>query len=149
MSPTLIWRHKRENRKKCSLRGLETRKDFYFVSYPNPIPLNLKTYLVLDVQAPLLTEKDTNYSILLLDGTWRYTSLMKKNLPSSIEKRSLPSHFVTAYPRKQEDCPDPKRGLASIEALFLAFWILGKNAEGLLDNYFWKDLFLERNNLKL
>ncbi len=146
--PTLIWRHKKENRKKCSLKGLEERKDFCFVTYPNPFLFSLKNYLILDVQAPCLSEEDKDSSLLLLDGTWRYVSLMKKKLPLSIKRRSLPSHFVTAYPRRQQDCPNPNQGLASIEALFLAFQILGKNPEGLLDHYLWKELFLQRNNLK-
>ena len=145
-APTLIWRHKKENKKKCSLRGLENRDDFCFISYPNPLP-SLENYLVLDVEAPLLTEKDKNSSLLLLDGTWRYASCMKKKLPPSVKRRSLPSHFVTAYPRRQEDCPLPSQGLASIEALFLAFYLLGKDPKSLLDNYFWKDLFLEKNKL--
>ena len=62
-------------------------------------------------------------------------------------KRSLPGHFVTAYPRKQEDCPDPERGLASVEALYIAHQILGHDTEGLLEHYHWKEKFLEKNFL--
>jgi pre-rRNA-processing protein TSR3 len=59
--------------------------------------------------------------------------------------RSLPDMFVTAYPRRQCDCPDQLRGLASVEALYVAYFITGRNTDGLLDNYHWKELFLEKN----
>jgi pre-rRNA-processing protein TSR3 len=38
--------------------------------------------------------------------------------------------------------------LASIEAIYIAYWILGRDVTGLLDNYHWKDLFLQKNNWK-
>jgi pre-rRNA-processing protein TSR3 len=58
--------------------------------------------------------------------------------------RSLPSHYKTAYPRRQLDCPDPERGLASIEALYAAYSILGRSTDGLLDRYHWKEEFLSQ-----
>jgi pre-rRNA-processing protein TSR3 len=61
--------------------------------------------------------------------------------------RSLPKEFQTAYPRRQNDCPDPKRGLASIEAIFIAYLKMGRKTDGLLDNYYWKESFLTCNRL--
>ena len=145
-SPTLIWRHARENLKKCSLKGLETREDLCFVKYPKPLVFNPNDYLVLEVGAPVLSEKDQGKNLLLLDGTWSYAAKMRKKLPL-MEARSLPSHFVTAYPRKQTGCLEPEKGLATVEALFLAYYLMGKNPEGLLAHYYWKDLFLEKNQL--
>jgi pre-rRNA-processing protein TSR3 len=86
----------------------------------------------------------------LIDATWRYAKAMEKVICSQVqvEKRSLPRHFQTAYPRKQTDCPDPASGLASIEALFLAFHLLKKDPSNLLDHYYWKDLFLKKNDLR-
>lgn len=62
-----------------------------------------------------------------------------------METRSLPTHFKTAYPRRQEDCPNPEAGLASIEALYITYYILGRSTEILLDNYYWKKEFIGLN----
>lgn len=145
--PTVIWRHRRENLEKCSLRGLETREDFLFYTYPiDPLPC-LENYFMLDFDAPLLSSADRDLGIFLIDGTWSYAGKMANQLSCFPIKRSLPTHFVTAYPRKQTNCPEPKRGLASIEALFVAYTLLERATEGLLDHFRWKDLFLERNRL--
>ena len=141
---TLILRHRRENLKKCSLRGLENRSDISFFTYPkHPLP-DLSNYLLLRVGAPELTREDADKGLLLIDGTWRLAAIMEKP-HLHLSARSLPSDFITAYPRRQTDCEDPNKGLASIEALFLAHLILGKSTEGLLDHYHWKEAFLQLN----
>lgn len=142
---TLILRHRRENLKKCSLRGLESRSDIQFFTYPSdPLP-SLKNYLLLAIDAPMLSQEDRELGILLIDGTWNHAAKMISSLPKNIPSRSLPPNLITAYPRKQTGCIDPHRGLASIEALFAAYCILGKNLEGLLEGYYWKDLFIQKN----
>jgi pre-rRNA-processing protein TSR3 len=145
--PTIILRHRKENLKKCSLRGLESRSDMRFFTYPkDPLPC-LSNYFLLSFEGPLLTKADQDLGVFLIDGTWRYASLMERQIPEprSFQTRSLPSHFQTAYPRRQEDCLAPSRGLASIEALFLTYSILGRSTEGLLDTYYWKEEFLRKN----
>lgn len=144
---TIILRHKRENLKKCSLRGLETREDFQFFSYPDPVLPDLTGYLLLSMEGKPLSTEDSAKGLLILDGTWRYAEKMFQNVPAiqALETRSLPAGFRTAYPRKQEDCAEPERGLASIEAIFLAYHLLGRSTEGLLDGYHWKTQFLEKN----
>jgi len=145
---TLIIRHRRENLKKCSLRGLEGKEGYAFLTYPkDPMPNDLSSYFVLALGAPVLSEEDKDLALLLIDGTWRLASRIQKMLPAPFIARSLPMGYLTAYPRRQEDCSDPTQGLASIEALYLAHKILGRPLEGLLDNYHWRDLFLERNRL--
>ncbi len=147
--PTIIIRHKKENLKKCSLRGLEQRDDCIFYTYPLKVALpSLESTLVLALDAEPLTAADAGKSLLLIDATWRFSEKMLKNLPPPFLKRSLPPFFRTAYPRKQTDCIDPDRGLASIEALFLAYTILGRDTRGLLDNYHWKEQFLMINDAK-
>lgn len=144
---TLIIRHRRENLRKCSLTGLETRPDLTFFTYPqDSLPL-IPNLLVLKIGAPLLNEKDADRPLLLIDATWRLAQTIEKKLPSELEARSLPTHFRTAYPRKQTDCPDPETGLASIEALFIAHLLLGRSTDGLLDRYYWKNSFLKLNRL--
>jgi len=139
--PTLIFRHNRENLKKCSLRGLENRPDMIFLTYPKNKISDLSGYCVLTLDGPPLTKADAHLGLFLIDGTWRHAATMAKSLPSPYIKRSLPS-YRTAYPRRQPDCPDPDQGLASVEALYLAYLTLGRDAEGILDHYYWKDLFL-------
>jgi pre-rRNA-processing protein TSR3 len=147
--PTIILRHRKENLKKCSLRGLEKRPDFIFFTYPQNILPPLDGYILLTLGAPLLSEKESQCGLCLVDATWRYAALMLKNTPllGACIPRSLPSHLRTVYPRRQEDCPDPQAGLASLEALYAAYTILGRNTEGLLDNYHWKEQFLHSNPL--
>jgi len=148
--PTIIIRHCKENLKKCSLRGLESRSDFRFFTYPQfPIALpDLNGYILLTIDAPPLTEADKDAGLLLLDGTWRYAAKMErfivKEAPLLI-RRSLPPHYRTAYPRVQNDCADPERGLSSIEAIYLCYKILGRDTNGLLDTYHWKEQFLQKN----
>ncbi len=141
--PTLILRHRKENLKKCSLRGLKEREGFHFYSYPLTESLpDLAHYVILSIEGPLLAETDAKYGLLLIDGTWRHAAKMQKILPSSLKRRSLPCHFRTAYPRRQEDCSDPIRGLASIEALYIAYQVLQRDTSELLDHYYWKEPFL-------
>ncbi len=149
MNPIIIiLRHKKENKKKCSLRGLESLLGFQFYSYPIKDEFDLDNYFMLHMEGPLLTPGDHNKGLFLIDGTWRYVEIMEKQVRATvhIEKRSLPKGFVTAYPRKQTGCPDPEVGLASIEALYIACKILGRDADHLLDHYYWKEDFLKLND---
>ena len=143
---TIILRHRKENLKKCSLRGIEAREDCKFFIYPTQSLPDLSSHVLLTLDAPCLSLKDTNYGLFLIDATWRYAQTIFKNLPQPHRfiARSLPSHFQTAYPRKQDDCSDPQRGLASIEALFLAYYILGRDPKGILDFYYCKKLFIKK-----
>jgi pre-rRNA-processing protein TSR3 len=145
--PTIILRHRRENLKKCSLRGLETRSDCLFFTYPQQDLPDLSHYFLLALDAPILSPDDCEKGIFLIDGTWRYAESMERQLqkPHLFMKRSLPAGFLTTYPRRQEDCPEPSRGLASVEALFLAYSLLGRKSDGLLDQYYWGTDFLKKN----
>lgn len=147
--PTIIIRHRLENLKKCSLRGLENRIDCLFLKYPYDELPDLTETVILAIDAPLLTIADAPKGLLLIDATWRYAAKIIKSVPSKyqVNYRSLPAHYKTAYPRRQDDCPDPERGLSSIEALYLSYLILKRPTDGLLDNYYWKEQFFEINQL--
>lgn len=147
---TYILRHARENLRKCSLKGLEARSDMRFFTYPKDVLPSLENYVLLVVEdAPLLSTEDAAHGVLLLDSTWHYLDKMLKYISNdqNLQKRTLPGHFRTAYPRRQEGCIDPARGLSSIEALFIAYQILGRESEGLLDRYYWKKDFLKINQI--
>lgn len=148
--PTVVWRHRKENLKKCSLRGLEPRADFRFFTYPVDTLPDLEGYILLEVNAPPLTPADRNCGLLLVDATWRYAELMLRQLQHKtpyLISRSLPAHFQTTYPRRQTACPNPETGLASVEALYAAYVILGRDPSGLLDHYHWGSAFLAKNIL--
>lgn len=144
---TVILRHRRENLKKCSLTGLETRTDLKFYTYPIDILPDCSRHLLLKVGAPPLTLADCDRDLFLIDGTWRLAQIMEKQLPWKLEARSLPSGYKTAYPRRQNDCPDPESGLSSLEALYIAHRLLCRSTENLLDRYHWKEIFIRTNDL--
>lgn len=146
--PTIILRHRKERLAKCSLRGLEERDDLHFFKFPNESPGDLSGYVILGLDGEPLSPADASVGLCLVDGTWRYAQRMLNHLirnQSGLAYRTLPRGFHTAYPRRQSHCPEPEAGLASVEALFIAFHILGKSTTGLLDNYHWRDEFLELN----
>lgn len=150
--PTIVIRHRKENLKKCSLRGLEKREDFLFFRYPLQELLPTMDYTLLTVDSSEeLSEADKNRGLLILDATWRLAQIMEKNIPAlaGLKKRHLPQNILTAYPRRQNDCPNPSQGLASLEAIVCAYSLLGRPIGGLLDEYHWKDSFLEKNGLFL
>lgn len=148
---TILLRHIKENRKKCSLTPLEGHSDLLFFKYPRQLeslPISEQTPVaVLTVGAPLLS-RSSSLPLLLVDGTWRYANSMIQSLVrrfgNSLSMVSLPP-ASTAYPRYQTLCSDPEAGLASVEALFLAHLWTGRRTQGLLDDYYWADLFLKKN----
>lgn len=149
--PTKIFRHRRETLKKCSLRGIESRSDMLFYPYPLKRIPDVDGYIVLTLDAPLLTREDRKRGLLLLDATWSHAEKMLhavQAMPGLIY-RSLPKDLRTAYPRYQTACSDPDRGLASIEALFAAYTLLERDTAGLLDRYYWKDQFIDLNRSAL
>jgi pre-rRNA-processing protein TSR3 len=142
---TIIVRHPKENPKKCSVLPLKGRADISFVHYPVKTPLSLEGYIRLAAEGPALSIDDRNSGILLLDGSWRWADAMTKTF-AHVPSRSL-SGYQTAYPRFSKLGTDPDNGLASIEALYLAYHILGRPADGLLDHYHWAAEFLRINSL--
>lgn len=144
---TIIYRHKKENKKKCTLQPLIYKDSFDFINYPSSNLPPLNNYCVLSLDGPVLTKDDSHLGIVLIDGTWKYAEKMFNFVMQGqdLPKRSLPSHYQTAYPRKQTSCTDPMRGLASIEALYIAYFILNRPYNKLLDAYHWKELFLTLN----
>ncbi len=63
---------------------------------------------------------------------------------ADVPVRSLPA-WKTAYPRTSKLFEDPGQGLATIEAIYAAYKILGREAESLLSEYRWAEEFRELN----
>jgi pre-rRNA-processing protein TSR3 len=143
---TLVIYHPRERRAKCTAVPLTGRQDVTFRRYRlEPLP-DLTEYFRLgfsDSPAARLTPADASRGLLILDGTWRLVQRMERDL-TQVPVRSLP-HLETAYPRVSKLSADPPGGLATVEAIFVAYLILGRSLEGLLDHYRWSDEFLQKN----
>jgi pre-rRNA-processing protein TSR3 len=142
---TIIVRHPKENPKKCSVLPLKGRPDLRFEHYPVKSPLALEGYIRLAAEGPPLSAMDRDSGILLLDGSWRWAGAMTQAF-EEVPPRSLQG-YLTAYPRASKLGTDPSNGLASIEALFLAYHILGRPTVGLLDYYRWAEEFLRLNEV--
>ena len=143
--PTVIVRHSHENPRKCSILPLRGRPDLVFLTYPVKEPPPLGGYLRLAADGPELSAADVDRGVLLLDGSWRWAESMNKAF-LVVPPRSLHG-WQTAYPRVSKRGTDPDNGLASVEALFAAYHILGRPTEGLLDHYRWAEEFLRLNGL--
>ena len=140
--PTVIVVHPRERRRKCTIRELRQRERFVFCNFPR-MPYVLEGYLRLGFGGPLLNEADASSGLLILDGTWRHVQSMERMF-ADIPVRSLPP-LRTAYPRTSKVMADPQDGLATIEALYAAYRLLGRETTGLLDHYYWAEEFLAKN----
>jgi pre-rRNA-processing protein TSR3 len=141
--PTIIVRHRRENPRKCSVLPLRGRKDLNFLNYPVAERPSLEDYVRLAADGPELSMADVESGVLLLDGSWRWASSMTRDF-ADVPPRSLRG-WRTAYPRTSKLGTDPDNGLASVEALYIAYHILGRSTAGLLDHYRWADEFLAVN----
>lgn len=139
---SVIIRHPKEKRSKCSLTPLEGRKDCQFYWARPGFEFDATGYIVLAMNAPVLSEADAGAPVLLLDSTWRLLPKLKACLRGEPIYRSLPAGIQTAYPRVSKIDEDPMGGLASVEALYLAWALLGEKDASLLDSYHWKNEFL-------
>jgi len=144
--PTVIVRHTHENPRKCSVLPLRGRPDLIFLNYPVRQRPDLSGYIRLAAEGPELTAADAAMGVLLLDGSWRWAAAMTRDF-ADVPPRSLHG-WLTAYPRSSKQGTDPDNGLASVEALFLAYHLLGRPTAGLLDQYRWAAEFLRKNGLE-
>lgn len=143
--PTIIIRHPRENPRKCSVLPLRGRPDLVFLGYPAARLPPLAGYVRLAPDGPVLSGADGEAGLLVLDGSWRWAEVMQREF-AEVPSRSLRG-YRSAYPRVSKRGTDPAGGLATVEALFLAYHILGRDTTGLLQHYRWADEFLRLNNL--
>jgi pre-rRNA-processing protein TSR3 len=124
---------------------LKGRADVVFLNYPARQPPALDGYVRLAADGPELSAADAGCGVLLLDGSWRWADAMERDF-QHVPPRALHG-WRTAYPRVSKLGTDPDNGLASIEALYLAYHLLGRPTSGLLDAYRWRDEFLRLNQL--
>jgi pre-rRNA-processing protein TSR3 len=139
----VIVRHRHENPRKCSILPLRGRADLVFLNYPVAERPPLDGYVRLAAEGPPLSAADAAHGLLLLDGSWRWAAAMTRDF-ADVPPRSL-SGYTTAYPRVSKRGTDPDNGLASVEALYVAYRILGRPTAGLLDHYRWAEEFRRLN----
>jgi pre-rRNA-processing protein TSR3 len=143
--PTVVVRHPNEKAEKCSIWPLRHRADFLFLTHPVKALPPLEGYVRLAADGPDLSAKDAESGLLLLDSSWRRLGKMSRPF-LDVPPRSLHG-YRTAYPRRSKRFDDPENGLASVEALFVAYHILGRPTDRLLEHYRWADEFLRSNGM--
>jgi pre-rRNA-processing protein TSR3 len=140
----LILRDPRESTKKCSLTPLRGMPGVRFVTYDPDRRVQAGARILLHPEGEPIQASDAHKPLLLIDCAWRRLPQLLKSVDGALEHRRLPP-LATAYPRKSKLFEDPGQGLASIEALYAAFVLLGEVHPELLAGYRWKDEFLARN----
>lgn len=141
---TLILRDPRESVAKCSLTPLRGRPGFRFVEDRRDRRVEVGERILLTPDGPLLSAEDRGRDLLLIDCSWRRVDQLLGRVEGVLHRRRLPP-LKTAYPRKSRLFEDPGEGLASIEALYAAYAILGERREDLLEEYRWRAEFLAAN----
>ena len=143
--PVVVIRHPKERISKCSLRTLHDRPEITFYRAHKTFTFDATGHVLLAVDAPTLSPADAGCPLLLLDSTWRLLPSVQSHVTGEPILRSIPEELAhTCYPRASRFGDDPTRGLASVEALYLAKRLLGEDDPSLLDGYHWKDEFLSR-----
>ncbi|HLQ38324.1 MAG TPA: hypothetical protein VK348_11005 [Planctomycetota bacterium] len=140
--PTTVIRHVKERLSKCSLRHLHGRPELLFLRAKPGFSFDATGFTLLVVDAPVLTPADAGRPLLLLDSTWRWLPQLAACVRGAPVPRSIPPGVRTAYPRSSKLWPDPERGLASVEALYVARRLLGDDDPSLLAGYHWQQEFL-------
>ena len=138
----LIYRHYKERKSKCSLQPFVGHEGFAFRTWRPDMEIHAPGHILLEIDAPPLSSADAPHSLLILDSTWRLLPRMRACVMGEVLPRSLPRDLETAYPRQSKLEEDPVRGLASIEALYVALRLMGHRQDDLLDQYHWRKAFL-------
>jgi len=145
--PILILRDPKESAAKCSLTPLRGKPGVRFVPFKQGRRLDAGGRIFLDPEGDLLSPGDLELApkgLFLIDCSWRRVAKLLASVDGELLPRRLPQ-LRTAYPRRSKTFEDPGAGLASVEALFAAMALLGQPRPDLLDEYHWRERFLELN----
>lgn len=140
---------KLENPRKCTIAPLRGREDFsfrYFSGNKPVAPFTADCLLHIDGECLTGIPRGSLRSLALIDCTWKKVPGVLQRLERPLPRLvRMPDGFVTAYPRMNKEGLDPSGGLATIEALFIAAAFMGRWDLSLLENYHFKNQFLELN----
>ncbi len=140
----LIVRDPRESTAKCSLTPLRGAPAVTFVGYHPDQRVDVGRRILLHPEGAELSAADRATPLLLVDCAWRRVPQLLATIDGELIHRRLPA-LITAYPRKSKLFEDPSTGLASVEALYSALFLLGDPRPELLAGYRWRDKFLAAN----
>ncbi len=141
-----------ETPNKCTIAPLVYREDFRLVGVPRLGPLKpLRSQLLLHPDGECLTElrkehKEAFVDLAAVDCIWQRLPVLMERMEGELPRFArIPDGFVTVYPRRTENSPEPEGGLATIEAIFTAAAILGNWDPSLLSEYYFGRAYVERN----
>jgi ribosome biogenesis protein Tsr3 len=140
----LILRDRKEPWKKCSLSPLRGNPEVRFVPYHPHHRLDAGHRILLHPGGEELTEADRGMGLFVVDCAWRRLPTLMRTVDGTLERRRVPE-YLTAYPRKNKAMNDPPTGLASIEALYAAAFLLGEPRPEWLEGYHFAEEFLRAN----
>lgn len=146
MSEVLILRDPRESVKKCSLTPLRGLEGVRFLEYAPDRRVQAEGRILLHHEGEEIGPGDRGLDLLLVDSNWRRLPTLLRTVEGEPIRRRLPA-LVTAYPRRSRITPDPDGGLASVEALWAALALTGAVRPELLEDYRFRDAFLQANPL--
>ena len=142
----VFWNDKNRD---CSINYVKDRGDVLIYNKEEVANFNFDNKLILQIDAESLSSKDSGKDLIIIDMGWKDALKLSKRFPSQLQRRSI-SGFKTAYPKTKPSSIRPTGGLRSIECMFVAKLILrGIKDESLLENYHFKDQFLEINKEQL
>ena len=150
MKPIKIIRYSRVDRKQCSLTALEGRPDLEFHNEKAIGIADLNGCVLLHPDGIELSEADKDKSIILVDAHWKKAMKIVTQLDETyeLEKRGI-TGFSTAFPRTNGLNGDPVNGLRSCECLWVIKNLFGERDDSLLDDYYFREEFFERNKEKI
>jgi len=140
----LVFRDRRESLQKCSLTPLRGHPELRFVEFPRMDPVDASGRILLHPDGELFGPDDAGHGLLIVDSSWRRLPKLLRLVAGDPPRRRLPP-LRTAYPRVSKRFEDPAEGLASVEALYAALFLLGHTRPDLLEGYYWEQQFLELN----
>ena len=140
---------KKENPRKCTIQPLKGRPDLalrFFSGARAIAPFAADCLLHVDGENLAEIPRGSLRSLALIDCTWRKVAPTLQRVPRPLPRLvRIPDGFLTAYPRMNKEGNDPSEGLATVEALFIGAAFLGFWDESLLEKYYFKGAFLEKN----
>ena len=102
--PVTVIRHPKERPSKCSLEPLQGRPEITFIEASRTLQFDCTGYILLAVDAPVLSPSDANSPILLLDSTWRLLPELEACLVGTPIRRSLPPVVRSEERRVGKEC---------------------------------------------
>lgn len=140
-----------EKANKCTIVPLADRADFRLIRVKGPPKLGpLEATVLLHHEGECLTTLRQKMGVVsgiaAIDCVWRRLPVLHRRLAEPVPVLArIPDGFETAYPRRSAKETDPSRGLATIEAIFIASALLGRPDTTLLAKYYFGAKFLEMN----